>query len=267
MVSPELAEGSNHRRILPACPSTGSGLTAKALARLCNRPAPEGEGTGFTSLTIPIERSRSHEDCAHLPDRRAGGAELRGRAGAVAGAGAGAGGNQVHRRQLHRRFQPEGDQPARRVSVDAGARGRRGGDRRRRGRDRGGRGRPGGLRHAHRHLLAGPFRPVVAAGEDSRWDVLRRCRSHHAAGHDRPLPRLRHRPSGRGRPGAGPRRGRRHGPVADTDAQEYRSRGLHHRLPPTRRPSWPRARAPTTSSTTPSRTSRRKSAMPATAAG
>ena len=33
-----------------------------------------------------------------------------------------------------------------------------------------------------------------------------------------------------GRPGAGPRRGRRHGAVAHPDAQEYRRRSLHHRL-------------------------------------
>ena len=38
VVSPELAEGSNHERILIARPSTSSGLTARAFGRLCNRP-------------------------------------------------------------------------------------------------------------------------------------------------------------------------------------------------------------------------------------
>ena len=77
MVSPEFAEGSNHRRILPACPSTGSGLTARALARLCNRPGLLAWGfIGGASLCVYCEPAQAGGQgmgalrslCNFLPD-------------------------------------------------------------------------------------------------------------------------------------------------------------------------------------------------------
>ena len=44
MVRPFGKLRTHHQRILPACPSTGSGLTARALARLCNRPGQQEPG-------------------------------------------------------------------------------------------------------------------------------------------------------------------------------------------------------------------------------
>ena len=127
-------------------------------------------------------------------------------------------------------LQPQGHQSARLVPLDPRPRGRRRGHCHRRGRHRGLGRRPRRLRHAHRHLLAGPLRTLVAAGEDPRRHGLRHRRRHHAAGHDRPFPRLRHRPPERRRPRPRPRRRRRHGFMAHPDAQKHWRLRPHHRL-------------------------------------
>ena len=63
MVSPELAEGSNHQRILSSRSSTSSGLTVWVLKGLCNRP--EGNpitGDDVLDESISIEFNLDGDD-------------------------------------------------------------------------------------------------------------------------------------------------------------------------------------------------------------
>ena len=125
----------------------------------------------------------------------------------------------------------KGTNPARRLSLDAGARGRWRGHRRRRRRDRGGRGRPRGLCYAHWHLLAVPLRPrrgcwsrspTAWISQTAAATMLQGMTAHFLVYGIAHL--------GAGRPRAGPRRRWRHGTLAHPDAQERRRVCPHHRV-------------------------------------